>query len=150
MYRHIVVAIDGSEHADRAVSVAADLALTLGARLSLMHVVRHANLRDLEQDLMALEADEHVAFSKRDLLELVGRDVLIEGEKRARDLGVIDVTLEAAEGHPAEEIVRYADESAADLIVMGSRGLSNLPGLLVGSVSHKVIHLSPLPVLVVR
>lgn len=150
MYTNILVAIDGSDHATRAVAAAADLATRYGARLALIHVMRHANLRILEQDLAALEANEDITFSKRDLLELVGRDVLNNAELHARELGVADLVTETAEGHPAEAIVEYAGKLGADLIVMGSRGLSDLPGLLLGSVSHKVIHLTDVPVLVVR
>ena len=132
------------------VGAGVDLANQFEAHLTLIHVVRHADLRQLEQELLSLQADENVAFTKRDLLELVGRDVLDKGEKLARDRGVAQLHIEAAEGHPAQQIVRYAEASGADLIVVGSRGLSDLPGLLLGSVSHKVIHLAAVPVLVVR
>lgn len=150
MYTNILVAIDGSEYAGRAIAAGADLALRYGARLSLLTVVRRADLREVEENLRDLETMEHVTFSKHDLLELAGRTVLDEGEKTARNLGITDLVVDVAEGHPAEQIIGFAKENGVDLIVMGSRGLSDLPGLLLGSVSHKVIHLSDMPVLVVR
>ena len=53
-------------------------------------------------------------------------------------------------GHAAREIVEDADEHDVDAIVMGSRGRSDLEGLVLGSVAHKVLHLSKRPVLIVR
>lgn len=54
------------------------------------------------------------------------------------------------EGHPAPVIVRLAAEEGCDLILMGTRALSDLSGLLLGSVSHQVVHEAPCPVLLVR
>jgi nucleotide-binding universal stress UspA family protein len=54
------------------------------------------------------------------------------------------------DGDPGKEILRYAEEETANLIVMGSRGLSDLQGLLMGSVSHKVSHLSPCSCITVK
>ncbi len=53
-------------------------------------------------------------------------------------------------GEPADAILRAAKAHAADMIVMGARGLSELQGLVFGSVSHKVLHMTGLPVMIVR
>lgn len=53
-------------------------------------------------------------------------------------------------GNPAEEICTFAAKGKYDLIVMGSRGLNEMKGLLLGSVSHRVLHLAPCPVLIVK
>lgn len=150
MFTHILVAVDGSEHATRAVMAAVDLALRYDARLSLIHVARHASLRRLHEEVLPLERMEHVEFSSHDLLELVGQDVVDGAERLARDLGAVDVEVETRIGSPGDEIVEYARLIGADLIVTGTRGLSDLPGMLLGSVSHRIIHLSEAPVLVVR
>ena len=67
----------------------------------------------------------------------------------ARD-GCTDVQAKAVLGDPAGEILERAAQIGADMIVMGSRGLSDLKGLLVGSVSHKVNHLADCTCITVR
>ena len=61
---------------------------------------------------------------------------------RAESTGVKDITTQILDGAPADMIIAAAENENADLIVMGSRGLGNFAGLLLGSVSHKVSHLS--------
>ena len=62
--------------------------------------------------------------------------------QRAESTGVKDVTAHVVVGAPADKIIAAAEKENADMIVMGSRGLGNIAGLLVGSVSHKVSNLS--------
>lgn len=150
MYKHMLVAVDGSRHATRAVEVAAHMAVACGGKLSLVHVTRNASFRKLHEEVSALERSEHMQFSNTDLLEIVGHDVLAEAEQVARGMGVADIKTETRMGRPGDEIVEYADSVRADLIVTGTRGLSDLPGILLGSVSHRIIHLAAVPVLVVR
>jgi nucleotide-binding universal stress UspA family protein len=150
MFGHVLVAVDGSEHAARAIATATDLALRYDARLTLIHVSRHANLRRLHEDLLPLEQIEHVQFTRHDLLELVEHDILDVAEQRARDLGATEVDTETRIGSPADEIANFAAGAGVDLIVTGTRGLSNLPGMVLGSVSHRIIHLAEIPVLVVH
>jgi len=150
MFGHILVAVDGSEHAARALETAVDLAQRYEARLTLIHVAKSAPLRELHEDLLPLEHLEKVEFSRHDLLELVEHDVLDTAERRARDLGATRVERETRLGSPGDEIVDYAGEAGVDLIITGTRGLSNLPRLVLGSVSHRIIHLSEVPVMVVR
>lgn len=150
MYEHILVAVDGSRHATHAVETAAEMSLACGGRLSMVHVTRNASFRKLHEGVAAVERSEHLDFSKTDLLEVVGHDVLAEAEQLARGLGVKQVDTGTRIGRPGDEIVEYAEAIEADLIVTGTRGLSDLPGILLGSVSHRVIHLATVPVLVVR
>ena len=58
--------------------------------------------------------------------------------------------VEVAVGHPADTIVRVAQERGADLIVMGTHGRTGLQHVLLGSVAEKVVRLAPCPVLTVR
>ena len=68
----------------------------------------------------------------------------------ARQHGARDVTGDVEEGDPAERILRHAEIDKANLIVMGSRGIGSLRGLLVGSVSQKVSQLAPCSCITVR
>ena len=68
--------------------------------------------------------------------------LLADAEKIAKDKGVEDVHCVVEDGDPVKQILRHAEEDDANLIVMGSRGLGALRGLLMGSVSHKVCQLS--------
>jgi len=72
----------------------------------------------------------------------MARSVLTEVENRARSLDLAGVKTVAREGQPARPIVEYAKEHDVDLIVLGSRGLGDIGGMLLGSVSHKVGSLS--------
>ena len=150
MYTHMLVAVDGSRHATRAVEVAAQMAVACGGKISLVHVTRNASFRKLHEDVSAVERSEHMQFSNTDLLEMVGHDVLAEAEQVARGMGAANVATETRIGRPGDEIVEAAEAVGADLIVTGTRGLSDLPGILLGSVSHRIIHLASIPVLVVR
>ncbi|MBT8202479.1 MAG: universal stress protein [Acidimicrobiia bacterium] len=150
MYDHILVAVDGSRHATQAVEVAAEMAQACGSRLSLVHVTRNASFRKLHEEVAAVERSEHFEFSNTDLLEIVGHDVLAEAEQLARGRGVKQVDTGTRIGRPGDEVAEHAEAIGADLIVTGTRGLSDLPGILLGSVSHRIIHLATVPVLVVR
>jgi nucleotide-binding universal stress UspA family protein len=72
----------------------------------------------------------------------VAEEILQTAEKRARGQGAKQVRTSIGVGHPAEAIVAHAKSEEADLIIMGRRGLGPVNGLLMGSVSHKVAHLS--------
>ena len=69
--------------------------------------------------------------------------VLAPAKERLSKAGIKAIRLAIESGDPAQAIVRFAEVKKADFIVMGSRGLSDLGGLVYGSVSHKVGHLAP-------
>jgi nucleotide-binding universal stress UspA family protein len=167
MFKTILVPTDGSDHATRAVEIASDLASKYGARLIFVHVLlTQASPGDLRKiiDLQNLsdEAREEIEVVERlqegtrmggapitvslpvpgEALVAVGDVLLGEAEKIARNHGVENPEREWKQGDPAHCILSTAKEENVDLIVMGSRGLSDLKGLFVGSVSHKVSHLS--------
>ena len=166
MFKEIVVATDGSTHATRAVDTAADIAVKYGANLTIVTVLPSAlTLQELEgmpqvkgfsQDVKddiahfrkaLASAASHVPTSvvsipaPHSAIAAVGEQILDDAEKRSRQKGVAKVFRNANTGHPVEEIVRVAKKAKADLIVMGTRGLSDIQGVFMGSVSHKVIHL---------
>ncbi len=138
MFKRILVPIDGSEHATRAVDIAGSLAGKDGAALTLLHVLTHAGGYSVPKELQAYAKVEHIRITEKDLIESVGQEILGNAARRLRDNGVDAVEERLESGDPASVIAAVAEGSGADLIVMGRRGLGDLGGLLLGSVSHKV------------
>lgn len=174
MFKSVVLATDGSEHANRAATEAADLAAASGARLTLVTVLpRSMTLEDLEASPVAKRLPREARAELRRI------HAIIADSSTERDLhpwipalpsianALGDVILDAAEkiatrrkatkiericehGDPAAGILRAADKAKADVIVMGTRGLSEIGTLLVGSVSHKVLHHAKCACLIAR
>lgn len=136
MFKKIVVGLDGSENAERALSYAAALANREDAAIVLVHV---------EEDTIgkgggSLRADEGEIRAKVDEHASAMSEQGIETEVRTDNVML---------GGPAPSIARFADEAGADLIVVGSRGLSGIGSIMLGSVSQKLLHIAKQPVLVV-
>lgn len=140
--RHIMVATDGSEGADRAVDVAAELAKAFGGKLFIVTVA--GNLSGEETRELA-RAERNIG----DALEGLSMQILTAAENRARRFGLTDVQLQIGWGDAAQSIIETAAREAADAIVLGRRGRGRLTGLLLGSVSQKVASLAPCTVIVV-
>ena len=137
MFKNIVVAVDGSENAKRAVEKAAELAnLTEGSHVDAVTVIAI----DVYSDMVYDPVETHGESQK----ELVAPSMAVLEEAG------VDAELVIVHGRPAEEIIRYADDSGADLLVLGCRGLNVLQEFAIGSVSHKVIKHVKCPVLVVK
>ena len=176
MFNHILAAVDGSAHAKRAVETAARLARNLDSRLvSICHVVgtgpipaelahmaevehltsgdRPAGPQNVENLLGNLATIERVgsasAISHESRLA-ISRKILDQASKTATQMGAPAVELVLLEGQAVPQILELANKTHADLIVMGSRGLSDLQELLMGSVSHKICQLAQCPCLTVR
>ena len=139
MIKNILLAVDGSAPSERAVLTAAELAPCVGAEVVVLHV------RESETVPWVLQAVELTTPAEAD--HLVDSNV-----RKLKDVGVSarGEIADAIHGSAAREILRLAREIDAGMIVMGSRGLSDLAGLVMGSVTHKVLHLADRPVLVVR
>ncbi|HEY2603200.1 MAG TPA: universal stress protein [Thermoleophilaceae bacterium] len=141
MYRNILVAIDGSKESKLALADAIDLALESNAKLTIAHVCTAPPSVIRTSAAGALAAAELPAYHEKVLREAV--------ESVPRELPVTTLLLDGR-GAPAHEIVKAAREYEHDLIVIGSRGRSRATAALLGSVSHEVLHESPVPVLVVH
>jgi nucleotide-binding universal stress UspA family protein len=139
MFENIVLAVDGSEYSHRAIDYAGSLADRYEANLWLVHVFSHTS------DLLGY-ADYEKLYAKR---KSAGQTILDDARRalEGKSNRVQDVLLEGSE---AEAILKVAEDHQADLIVMGTRGFGAVKGLLVGSVSRKVIHLAGCPVMVVH
>lgn len=139
MFKRIIAAVDGSEHSYRALQCAKELAECFGADLYLVHIFPHTS------DVLGYDEYEKLVARR----ESAGQEILQEARQK---LGDTSVTMheELLEGPEAEAILAVAETRQADLIVMGTRGLSTLQGLLLGSVSHKVIRHANCPVTLCR
>ncbi len=142
MAQRFLVPVDFSEDANQAVEYAIDLARTLGARVTLLHVIQLLPFGSGDmsvtvpgtyiQDLEAEITSRMQAFLER--ITAAG----LEG-------GIVVV-----HGVPFQEILETAKNQQVDLILMGTHGRTGLQYVLLGSVAEKVVRLAPCPVLVVR
>lgn len=140
MFDKLLLAVDGSEHALRAARMAADLARTVKST-ELRIVVAYESIPPyLGEPNMQYAIDAHMKEAKSVLDKAINEVGEIPGE----------VHTEVLEGSPADAIIDVANTRGSDVIVMGSRGLGRLAGLLLGSTSQKVVSHAPCPVLIVR
>lgn len=136
--KRILVPVDGSETSERAVDEAALLAEIYNADLHILYV---ANINQL-----AINAC--ISDAILDAVNKAGNEIL---EKEASKVPEkVNVITTSETGSPAVTIVDFADEIKADLIVIGSRGLGFVKGVLLGSVSQYVIEHAPCPAVIVK
>jgi nucleotide-binding universal stress UspA family protein len=137
MYKHILVAVDGSENSLRAIEQVAEIVGdSSDIQVDLASVIAIDVYSDMVYDPIEAHGD-----AQRELIQ-PALDILAKTGVKA------NVVL--LHGRPADEIIRYAEKEAVDLLVIGSRGLNALQEFAIGSVSHKVIKHSKCPVLVVK
>ncbi|MCP4188828.1 MAG: universal stress protein [Gammaproteobacteria bacterium] len=138
MIHKILVPIDGSEPSRKALLFACDLAAKYDASLDLLHVVQAPE----GQHTMVLGAAAITVETSRDELEEAGRKAMQAATEIVDQLGCKLDKQQIEGGSPTKQILDHAGKNDIDLIIMGSRGLSDLGGILLGSVSHKVSHLA--------
>ena len=138
MYENILLPYDGSEGAAEVLHHASEIAHWADATIQVLHVA------DTMHDSVTVVDGETV-----DVLERKGEDIVEEAAKTLDTLGVSYDT-DVVQGNPAPTIVDYAERYGQDLIVMPTHGREGISRYLIGSVSEKVVRLSPIPVLTVR
>lgn len=145
MYRRILVPLDGSPTSARGLTEAIRLARDDRARLRLVHVL------DETPALGMLEEGVDLGPFLQDL-EKRGRAILARAKRLAEKSGVAadTVVAESAGGPAADAILREAKKWRADVIVMGTHGRRGLRHFVLGSEAERVVHRSPVPVLLVR
>jgi len=142
VFKRIVAAYDGSDQAIKALNTAIELAKAFNSKLDVVEVVDTAALLGMGFAPIPSEVIAQIYNKAQNDVE--------QAKKKAQEAGVKDVTSQVLEGDPATSIIEYASKNGADLIVMGSRGLSTFKRLVLGSVSSKVVQESRIPVLVVK
>ena len=147
MLDSILVATDASPVSNRAINMAADLASRYGAKLHIVHVVRDMQLPPSIQRMAEVEK---ISGAREDVLLYVAEKILDDAEARARKRGAKTVDRSVGRGDPGSAIVALAKRRKADLVVLGTRGLGKVKGMLMGSVSRKVANLCEAHCLVVR
>lgn len=141
MFKRILVAYDGSDHAARAFDVALDLASKMSSRLEIVQVEPHPTASNWVTELGRSGNDELSKAAAQSLTPLWSQ---------ARARGVKDVSGDVLYGEPAHEIARYAKDNQVDLVVMGRRGRGRIEGLVLGSVSSHLTSHADCAVLTVR
>jgi nucleotide-binding universal stress UspA family protein len=138
MFESILVAVDGSRQGGKTMPVAIEMAIRFGSRVTVVHVREHARY---EGDDVDLGPDGGT-----------GEELIGEVVRAFQDSG-IETGGELRRVRPGdthEQIVKVAEETGADLIVMGTRGMSEWKSLVLGGVANKVVAQASCPVLLVR
>jgi nucleotide-binding universal stress UspA family protein len=137
MYGHILVPTDGSDASMTALDEAIDLATDQGATLHILAVTEPPEMATMGSGSPDVVDSMHEGT----------RRALDEAVEHAEDAGLTDVVGATESGSAHEVIVSYVEDNGVDLVVMGTHGRSGLDRVLLGSVTQKVVRLSPVPVL---
>ena len=148
MYKHLVVAIDGSLTSLKALRHAVQIADESQSQITLVNIANPTEYMALAPEFLQEESYEATALANAER-------VLDKAEELAKSLGAktinrhITVSVKGARDM-AQQLVDYADEQTADLLVLGTHGRSGLMHLLMGSFAETVMRQTNLPLLVIR
>ena len=145
MFNRIVVGTDGSETAGEAVRQAIDLAKLSEATLSIVSAYEPVSKRRVEGEKLDAPADVQYEINPREDVNLVLDTAAAEARKEG-----VEVQTHPVEGDPADAILNVAEESKADLIVVGNKGMTGARRFLLGSVPNNVSHHAPCSVLIIQ
>jgi nucleotide-binding universal stress UspA family protein len=138
-FTKILVAYDGSNHSERALQKAIEIARYAQAKIQILYAY---------DKIPAYLGEPNVQHWINRALEKA--QVTVEPAVQQLNASGLEFTLNVLEGPAAEAIVRAAETEGYDLIVMGSRGLGMMQGFLLGSVSYRVLHDAQIPTLIVH
>jgi nucleotide-binding universal stress UspA family protein len=134
-FNTILVAVDGSGHAGKAVRFAIELAGRFDATLLILSVYKHySSLESTHSLVRARQIPNPPDVTLREIAE----DAVEWAKERGEEAGLRKVEGVVKRGPPARTIVKFAKQKKADVIILGSRGLGDIEGFFLGSVSHKV------------
>lgn len=145
MFEKLLVPVDGSPYANRAVKAAASLAECCGAAVYLLHVIRDLSL---PKEILDMMAAGEVTASRMQILQ-DSADIILENAKAVVEAaGIAQIETECRMGDPATQILQCASEKGVDVIVLGHRGLGPNPDLL-GGVARKIVNRTSISCLIV-
>jgi nucleotide-binding universal stress UspA family protein len=145
VFTRIVVGTDGSETAGEAVRQAVDLAKLSGAQLSIVSAYEPVPTRRVEEEQQGAPEDVQHEIGPREDVNLV-----LDAAAAAAKKEGLEVQTHPIEGNPADAILNAAEETGADLIVVGNKGMTGARRFLLGSVPNNVSHHAPCSVIIVR
>jgi nucleotide-binding universal stress UspA family protein len=145
VFTRIVVGTDGSETAAEAVRRAVDLAKLAGAQLSIVSAYAPVSKRRVEGEQLDAPADVQYEIGPREDVNLILEAAAAEARKEG-----VEVQTQPVEADPADAILNVAEQTSADLIVVGNKGMTGARRYLLGSVPNNVSHHAPCSVMIVR
>ncbi|MFX0134152.1 MAG: universal stress protein [Candidatus Hodarchaeota archaeon] len=147
MMKKILVAFDGSKHAQKTLDFAIDLAEKCSASITVLSVSQHTTT-PIGMITTPVPGEILETYSKS-LMDSTAK-VLADAVEKAREKTDVPISPKLMEGRAADTIIQVAEEEKSDLIVIGSRGLSGIKRFFLGSVSNEVVNQAKCPVLVVK
>jgi len=148
MYRHILIATDGSKTASKGVAHGIALAKDLKVPVSVVTVTEAWSAFDLGQ--MALLGSRNPVAQYEEMATAAAKDILEKAAQVAKSQGVTCELVHVRDRYPAEGIIATAKDKGCDLIVVASHGHRGIDRLLLGSQANQVLTHSKVPVLIVR
>jgi nucleotide-binding universal stress UspA family protein len=145
VFTRIVVGTDGSETAAEAVRQAVDLAKLASAQLHIVSAFAPVPQRKVKDESREAPSDVQYEIGPREDVNLVLDGAAADARKEG-----IEVTTHPVEGDPAEAILKVAEKTKADLIVVGNKGMTGARRFILGSVPNNISHHAPCSVIVVR
>lgn len=144
MYDNILVPVDGSESSLKALTHAVKLAKIHGSQLNVISVIEELKLPfGAEYRLWANESHQELI---RTSLEYLNKEIISIRDNEPD----LKIDAEIVEGNPSKKIIQKSEEGNYDLIVLGKKGMGIVEELVMGSVTHKVVNQSKIPVIVVN
>ncbi len=151
MFKHILLPTDGSELSNKAVKQAIEFARVQGARITAVTVTREHHLYISDEGGCTVAEDIQTLEKRLEAVEVDrAKEILGAVRRSANEAGVECDTVAPVSNAPYEAIIKQAEKSGCDLIIMASHGRKGLQALLLGSETVKVLTHSTIPVLVCR
>ena len=147
MFKTICVAVDGSNSSLKGVEAACEIAKSFESRLILLHVIRDMKV---PSELKRYISSEKLGEPRHAALQEVADEILARAQQVAEESGAQNIQIKTLNGDPAMTLVRGARAEGADLIVLGTRGLGKVEGMLIGSVSRKVTDISEISLMIIK
>jgi nucleotide-binding universal stress UspA family protein len=148
MYKHILIAVDGSELSDRALVHGVSLAKEIRATVTVVTVTPLWSALEMAHKAVERNPDPAGEFEK--MAEAAAKVILDAAAQKAKIAGVPCELVHVPDQHPAEGIIATAEKKGCDLIVMASHGRRTVGRLLLGSQANEVLAHSKIPALIVR